>query len=145
MAERFAFVAAGLVLFSALGGHSLAAGAEGNPHQTVILDTAGYWRIHETLKPPVARTEGGLKTLLVKAPWVDRQTPDPPADWMKPDFDDHRWMRAPLRLTSATPYLARLCLRGKFTVTDPAKVRGLRLSATYHCSGVLGPMLPRCL
>jgi hypothetical protein len=31
-----------------------------------------------------------------------------------------------------TPYLARQCLRGKFQVTDPAKVQDLRLTLRYH-------------
>jgi hypothetical protein len=99
---------------------------------TVVLDTNGMWRMHQTLRPPVLRTEGGLKPLLMKMPWIDRETDSPAADWMKPDFDDHRWMRGPSRLVAPTPYLARLCLRGKFTVTDAAKVQGLKLSVGYH-------------
>ncbi len=60
------------------------------------------------------------------------QTPAAAADWMKPEFDDRFWHRGPLTLVPKTALLSRACLRGKFTVTDPAAVKGLWLSATYH-------------
>ena len=60
------------------------------------------------------------------------ETPAAASDWMKPDFDDRFWHRGPLTLVPKTAVLCRACLRGKFTVTDPAKVKGLRLSATYN-------------
>jgi hypothetical protein len=100
---------------------------------TVVLDGAGVWRMYEVLEPPVARMDGGvLKPLLLKAPWADRKTPPPPAEWFAPGFDDHRWARGPVRLASATPYLSRLCLRGKFTVVDPSRVGVLKLSTAYR-------------
>jgi len=105
--------------------------------QTVVLDTMGFWRMHQTLRAPVARTEGGLTPLLLKAPWVDRSTQPPAADWMQPDFDDSGWLRGTALLAPTTPYQARLCLRGRFTVSDPAKVRGLKLAAVYHGGAVV--------
>lgn len=98
----------------------------------VILDTNGMWRLHQTLQPPVVRTANGLKPLLLKAAWVDRSTSPPPADWMKTSFDDHLWLRGPARLVNPTPYVARLCLRGKFDVTDPSKVQALKLTIQYQ-------------
>jgi hypothetical protein len=64
--------------------------------------------------------------------WMGYQTPAAAPDWMKPDYDDRFWHRGPLTLMPKTAVLARACLRGKFTVTDSAAVRGLRLSVTYN-------------
>ena len=36
-----------------------------------------------------------------------------------------------------SPYLERLCLRGKFTVTDPARVKGLTISVDYQGGAVV--------
>jgi hypothetical protein len=89
--------------------------------------------MHQTLKPPLIRAEdGGLKPLVLKRPWVDRETASPEANWAGAGFDDHRWLRGPARLVCPSPFLARLCLRGKFNVTDVAKVKGLKLSVAYH-------------
>ena len=112
-----------------------AAGPAGGPAAsgTAVLDTTSFWRMHQTLKPPLIRAEdGGLKPLVLKQPWVDRETAGPEANWTRAGFDDHRWLRGPARLVCPSPFLARLCLRGKFSVTDVAKVKGLKLSVSYH-------------
>ena len=118
------------------GALSQAAGAGGAAPAVqgcVVLDTTGFWRVHQTLKPPVIRTaDGGLKPLDLKQPWVDRETAGPEANWTGAGFDDHRWVRGPARLVCPTPFLARLCLRGKFQVTDAAKVHGLKLNVAYR-------------
>ena len=134
MKMRLVVIAAAAFQFLSAGAVSYAANAAAAPKAqgTVVLDTGGMWRMHQTMQPPVARTEGGLKPLLLKVAWMDRPTAPPPADWMKADFDDHNWLRGPARLVSATPYVARLCLRGKFTVTDPAKVQDLKLNVAFR-------------
>ena len=60
------------------------AGAEGaglsasqpasGPARIVALDTTGFWRMHQTQKPPVVRAEGSLRPLLLKAACVDGET-----------------------------------------------------------------------
>ena len=95
----------------------------------VVLDTLSVWRMHAQLAPPVLET--GEKAAFT-CRWMSYETPAATADWMKPDFDDRFWHRGPLTLVPKTAVLSRACLRGKFTVTDPAAVKGLRLSATYN-------------
>ena len=63
----------------------------------------------------------------------------PPADWMKPDFDDARWLRqrlAPLphdrSALFADCWNRAIYLRTTFTVTDAAKVKALNLNLTYR-------------
>ncbi|MFH1022298.1 MAG: glycoside hydrolase domain-containing protein [Planctomycetota bacterium] len=68
------------------------------------------------------------------------ETSPPPPDWMKPDFDDAAWPR------TAGPFpcgwrghadiwglegRTLLCLRGKFSVQDPAAIKKLVLSMKY--------------
>ena len=88
--------------------------------------------MYQTLRPPLIQYDDGLKPLLLKVKWLDWETPEPDVSWTRPEFDDSSWARLPLLRSAAAPYLSRLCIRGKFEVTDPAKVRGLRLSLDYH-------------
>lgn len=97
--------------------------------ETVVLDTLSVWRMHAQLAPPALET--GEK-LPFSCRWMAFETPPAPLDWMKPDCDDRFWHRGPLTLMPKTAILAKAHLRGKFTVTDPAAVNGLRLSATYN-------------
>ncbi len=101
-------------------------------NRTVVLDTAGFWRMHHRLEPPFVAADGAPEPILFGKPWVDDPTPAAPAGWTDPDFDDAGWLRLPLRRQGRTPYLSRLCLRGKFRVADPAEVNGLALTAEYH-------------
>jgi len=121
-----------LLLLLATWADAAAAPAEPAAPPVAILDTYSVWRMHQTLKSPVARVGGELKPLMLKLPWIDRETAAPASDWMQPDFDDHRWLRGSVHLPLPTAYVARLCLRGKFTVTDPARVRDLKLTVAYH-------------
>jgi hypothetical protein len=102
----------------------------------IVLDSLGFWRIHQVIKPPVAEVDNEIKPLLNGGPWTEWDTAGPPADWAQPDFDDHRWAREMVRMTAYSPYLAQVCLRGKFTVDEPAKVRGLKLSVSFHGGAV---------
>jgi hypothetical protein len=107
-------------------------GSRPGAQPVVVLDTAGFWRMHHTLAPPVVAADGQLKPLLLGPEWLDSETPPPPPGWREPGFDDSGWLRIPARGGCLTPYLARQCLRGKFQVTDPAGVKGLSLSVEYH-------------
>ena len=42
-----------------------------------------------------------------------------------------------MRLTCRSPYVERICLRGKFTVTDPAKVQDLRVTLGFQGGAVV--------
>jgi hypothetical protein len=106
------------------------------PAPVVVLDTMGFWRIHQTVKPPVAQVDDEIKPFLNGGPWTEWETEPPPSDWTKPDFDDYGWVRAMARMTGYSPYLARVCLRGKFAVADPARAQGLRLSVSFHGGAV---------
>jgi len=106
--------------------------------RTVVLDTTGFWRLHHTLAPPVVADDDGVKPILaVGQKWLHEKTPEPPVDWRTPGFDDSAWLRGPARIAAKSPLLSRLCLRGKFLVTDPARVRGLRLTVGYYGGAIL--------
>ncbi|HUT56458.1 MAG TPA: glycoside hydrolase domain-containing protein [Phycisphaerae bacterium] len=108
------------------------AAAEPNAAPAVVLDTFGFWRIHQTFRPPVCETDAGVQPYVQGPAWLNQHTAPPPAGWTTPDFDDGGWLRGAVGTSGPTPYLARLCLRGKFEVTDPAKVKDLSLSMDYH-------------
>ena len=42
-----------------------------------------------------------------------------------------------VKMTGYHHYFARICLRGKFAVSDPAKVQGLKLSLAFHGGAVV--------
>ncbi|KPJ52501.1 MAG: hypothetical protein AMS16_06310 [Planctomycetes bacterium DG_58] len=85
-------------------------------------------------------------------------TPAPPADWTRRDFDDHTWIRVPgnhppysgrrwgvisrMKLTNpgrefSPPCLARILMRGKFIVTDPSTVKSLKVSVDYRGGAIV--------
>ncbi len=132
--RRSALAAAGLtMLFCLLAPvFASAADAEVQPAPVVVLDTSGYWRMHHTLQPPVIALDDGLKPILMKHAWLRWETEPPVSDWVQPEFDDGDWLRAPALRCARTPYLARACVRGRFRVSDPEAVRGLKLTVGYH-------------
>jgi len=97
----------------------------------VVLDTIGLWRMYHVLSPPVVLVQGRPKTIEREA-HLNWTTAAPPVGWMQPDFDDGDWVRGPARRACQTPYLERLCLRGKFAVENPSAVRDLKLTVRYH-------------
>jgi len=103
----------------------------------VVLDTLSVWRIHETLKPPLIRLDDGLKPVTSTYEWLDRETAAAPAGWTNPDFSDGNWLRGGARAASRTPYVAGLCLRARFEVTEPAQVQDLTLSLTYYGGAIV--------
>lgn len=102
------------------------------PAPAVVLDTTGFWRMYHTLKPPVIQTDDSLRPLLFDKAWLDAPSSPPPSGWQAADFDDSDWVRYIALRFAKTPYLTNLCLRGKFTVSDLDKVRGLRLTLGYY-------------
>ena len=104
----------------------------------VVLDTYGNWRMHHTLAPPLIQPKGGEpRPVLYGYEWIDCQTPAPPEGWTAPNFDDSSWLRGPAHMACHTPYLARLCLRGYFGVTDPAQAGDLTLTLVHQGGAVV--------
>ena len=127
----------------------------------LVLSNSSFWRCYFVLRRPVARVGEELKTydLFTKA-----GSSVPPANWSAADFDDQNWTRLTgcdkqnrsrggpffpsgcwwynkyfdgagfCRLEGTDPSLAVMCLRGKFTVADPAKAgdQNLKLSLAYR-------------
>ena len=98
----------------------------------VVLDTQSVWRSFPTLKPPVIEFDDRIKPVLSGKVWLDTQTAAAPGDWKQPTFEDSTWLRGTARTFSHTPYLADLCSRAKFEVTDPALVKDLKLSVAWY-------------
>ena len=99
---------------------------------TIILDTASFWRLHYTIKSPIEKNEEKAEKInFLRAKWIVNDSPSPAKDWAKPDFDDSGWARFP-GVDPKVPFLALVCMRGKFEVTDPAKVKELTLSVSYR-------------
>ncbi len=137
----------GLALVLSLQGLALGptrpAGAGG---AATILDEGSFWRFHVTMRRPVV----GQEVLPVKVayrhyPGIERvETAPPPAGWARRGFDDANWPRAravgrrrgAIEDVAFAPgvrfSVAQLSLRGKFLVSDPSAVRGLKLSMTYR-------------
>jgi len=60
----------------------------------------------------------------------------PPANWTQPDFDDSGWVRTATPMGAGYRSIALACLRGKFTVNDPAQVPELTLDASVQGGAV---------
>ncbi len=133
MIKRCALPLAFVVIL--LRASSLLAGDGG----TVVLDTTGYWRVYQVMKPPVVDAGGGLQKVeaVMGQRWLNQETPEPPKEWTQPGFDDSTWIRGTSRISSDTEYLARLCLRGKFLVTNPGQVTGLSLDMGYFGGAIV--------
>jgi hypothetical protein len=99
------------------------------PGKITVLQTYGIWRFHCTLEPPVLASGQAVK---LKYAWLNQKTPGPAREWSAPDFDDRFWDRGPATLACKSAMLARVCLRGKFTVSDPAAVGRLALWVGYR-------------
>jgi hypothetical protein len=95
------------------------------------------WRMYHTLRPPVIQFDDGPKPVLVSAAWLNQDTSEAPADWRKQEFDDSAWLRGTSRSAAQTCYLSRLCVRGKFEVTDPTAVKDLKLSLGYYGGAIV--------
>ena len=100
--------------------------------ETVVLDTASPWRISGVLKPPVVEEAGVVRPVSIGIAWLDTPSCAVPAGWQSPSYDDSGWLRGSLGSAPYTPMLAHLCLRGRFSVEDPASAGTLVLQIRYH-------------
>jgi len=105
---------------------------DGEQSSVVVLDTTGFWRMHHTLRPPLIHTADGFSPALMDRVWLDAPTDGPSGDWPSPAFDDSAWVRGPTLMAIRSPYLSRLCMRGKFKINDPGDVGQLRLSVDFR-------------
>jgi hypothetical protein len=120
----------------------------------VILSDQSPWRWHNTLRKPavpVERMKAAGKDAAAPVPLAivklhgGRATPDiekldsppPPAEWAKPEFNDTDWPRSRGPFADPNVCVGTLCLRGRFTVTDPAAVRSLQLTMKYRGGAVV--------
>ena len=85
----------------------------------------------------MVQLDDGPKPILTAAAWLNQETADAPADWRKGEFDDTAWLRATAKSAAQTPYVSRLCVRGKFEVKDPAAVKDLKLSLDYYGGAIV--------
>ena len=116
--------------------------------RVAILDNDSYFRGYTVCRTPVqVSSDGQVKPCLETVgretrPVADFQSPLPPPDWMKPEFDDSTWERqrspverGPGDLVWAAKYTAAanamVCLRSRFAVSDPANVQDLSLGLEY--------------
>ncbi len=102
-----------------------------------VLDSYSFWRLYNVLKAPVVVAGSGTKALNLNMSCLDRETPPPSSAWLNNDFDDHTWNRGSIYAASYTPWLSRLCLRGKFTVKDPSRVKELKINASFYGGAVI--------
>ena len=107
-----------------------------------ILDGSSPWRVLHSLDKPLVASAGRL---IEKKTDVNLMSLYPPKGWAAPDFDDSVWPRQHFLRKyyngetdtraggdSGNPCIRQISLRGKFTVTDPQAVRGLRLTLVYR-------------
>ncbi|MFH1023706.1 MAG: glycoside hydrolase domain-containing protein [Planctomycetota bacterium] len=142
MKKRILLLVAALVLLS--GGFRVVAAEPPAKDMQIILSADNYWRIHAVVR----EAEVPLSLLKEKQPEATApktfgpsrlNTSPPPADWMKPEFDDREWSRSkgpfPCARGSTDTYWPEyeslLCLRGRFEVKDPGGVGKIILSARY--------------
>jgi len=151
---RCAFV---LTVALAVVSASLAADAASGP--VTILDGRSPWRVLYSWDRPAVLTADGPKPRLLKGGRNVR--PEEEADfhfitqyprgvWTKADFDDSGWARRHFIARWASGEwdhragggrgsinLRQLSVRGKFTVTDPARAAGMTVSLSYRGGAVV--------
>ena len=112
-----------------------------------ILDGSSPWRMLTSLDKPLITTAAGV---------VERKTDRnlmslyPAKGWAAVEFDDTLWPRqhffrkyyngeSDTRAggNSGNPCVRQISLRGKFTVSDPQAVRGLKLTLVYRGGAVV--------
>jgi hypothetical protein len=106
-------------------------------NQIVVLDTGGFWRFHLTLRDALFGKPDAARPRDRKPGDLQHLSDLPPPDWMKPEFDDGAWGRAPAPFYGGYGFqqpdtIALICLRGKFAVDDPAKVPSLTFNAAFR-------------
>lgn len=125
-----------------------------SPH--TILSKSSMWRYYHVWKTEEVQKEDGTTVLLdssipfvFEKGWTKNKTrglrtlkaalhtPLPPPDWTRPDFNDRNWSQ--VRGSFLGPYrsLSLICVRGKFEVQDPEKVKELRLDLAFQGGAVV--------
>lgn len=104
---------------------------------TDILDTFSSWRMFTVLKTPEIDFGSAVKPADFEQFWLNKASAQPPADWIKTEFDDSKWLRGTALMSAKSPFVARSCFRGKFNVSDPSRVKKLLLSLTYHGGAII--------
>jgi len=120
------------------------------PKDIALLKAESFWRCRLIWETDLVRTEsgklvhvGGYKEVRTKVPGAKkyrrnrvlhvidkpRRMPElPPDDWIQPDFDDSSWGQHRGPFMSLRLGMMLLCMRGRFAVTDPARVGDLKFS-----------------
>ncbi len=115
-----------------------AASALADDAGNIILDQYGSWRMFHVLKSPeIAFDDGAKPVVYPHSFWLNGETPPPPSGWTMPEFDDSDWLRGPTGMQGRASFVARICLRGRFLVSDPALVKSLKLTLGYHGGAVV--------
>jgi len=125
------------------------------PGRDVLNNRTGYWRTFTRYKTVELVSEEGKPIPLRASPTRGRayeegaerpvfSTPCPPADWIKPEFDDSEWARyrgvigpgwghrSSLWSAGNPAALSLLCARGKVWVEDPKKAKDLQVAVDYY-------------
>ena len=136
------------------------AGTNASDKRTPIIETSSLWRCFVVRGSELVRKEsgelghlyefgpvktkkvGGKRVTCLNEVQVPVHTPWPPAEWPSVDFDDSRWACAPGPFYVFTrdayglagDYLSvvLVCLRRRFAVEDPSRIRDLRLSLEFE-------------
>ena len=103
--------------------------------ESLILDTSSFYRTTYVLSGPVVRKGEALDPVEIRGGWLMRGTPDVAPGWTAAEFGDSGWVRTPM-CDPDSPYIARVCLRGKFAVANPQAAR-LKMSLWYHGGAVV--------
>ena len=135
MTRGYRAIVVGLLAAAGLlntAGSTLLAQAAPGGQPAAVLDTKSVWHTYTALKPPVVNYDGALKPITSLYPWVDKETPLAPDNWTAAGFADETWLRGDAMAGVHSPYASNLYLRAQFEVTDPAQVKDLKFSVTYH-------------
>lgn len=116
-----------------------------------VLNNDSYLRAYLVFQTPVQISKDGAVALALEPegkapkPLEKFQSPLPPMEWIKPEFDDSSWERrqAPVEVgpgkATGRRHTARhtatansmICLRSRFQVEDTAQAQNLKLSIEY--------------
>jgi hypothetical protein len=109
------------------------------------------WRYFETWQSDIARVNGRLVNV---DPFKNRQKDQktgewsiceaeevvgsafPPDGWRQADFEDRDWIRHPGPFFAPYRRAAMICLRGRFSVTDPSRAGELTLTVKFQGGAV---------
>jgi Glycoside hydrolase 123, catalytic domain len=137
-----ALLALALLLGTAIAGEKAAAAPAGARE---VLNTKSYWRWHVTYSNPTYKDKDGKDQPLKRKGRRKRFDPDritsapPPTNWMATNFDDRGWPRSRIPWSRPVAFgrfsVARVSMRGRFTVTDPAAAK-LYISSR-HVGGLI--------